>query len=188
MTRPIIIASTLLLLVAGCDEKKDAAPTADDAKAAAAADAKPAEKKADAAQPKAAAHGDMAHAKDAHTKDAHAKFTNHSPDAVEKLLADKGCVPVDANGDATREKYGTLPGAVLLTSDTKYDVSELPEDKDANLVFYCGSQACMSAPKAAEVAQAAGYKNVSVMRAGIKGWVEEGKDTDKPGAAEKKAG
>lgn len=171
MIRELIIASTCLVLATGCDDKKDPA--------AATETKTEAPKKADAEE---TAPKDQ-------KKDAHDAFTNHSPDEVEKLLADEGCTPVDANGDATRTKYGTLPGAVLLTSDTKYDLKELPEDKEAKLVFYCGSQACMSAPRAAEVAQKAGYKNVSVMRAGIKGWVKAGKKTDKKDEeSEEKAG
>jgi len=161
MIRELIIASTCLVLATGCDEKKDPAPSTE-AKTEA-----PKQVDAEATPEKD------------EKKDAHDAFANHSPDEVDKLLADEGCTPVDANGAATRNKYGTLPGAVLLTSDTKYDLKELPEDKKAKLVFYCGSQACMSAPRAAEVAKKAGYENVAVMRAGIKGWVEAGKKTQK---------
>lgn len=156
MIRELIIASTCLVLATGCDDKKD--PTKTEA-APAQAEEKVAPKKTD------------------DKKDLHTAFTDHTPDEVEKLLSDQGCTPVDANGEATRDKYGTLPGAVLLTSDTKYDLKELPEDKKAKLVFYCGGQACMSAPRAAAVAKEAGYENVAVMRAGIKGWVEAGKKT-----------
>ncbi|HYA34312.1 MAG TPA: hypothetical protein VEF03_01780 [Candidatus Binataceae bacterium] len=47
----------------------------------------------------------------------------------------------DANANATREKYGIIPGAKLLSSDDHYDVaSELPRDKNAKLVFYCANQ------------------------------------------------
>ncbi len=61
-----------------------------------------------------------------------------------------------------------------------FKTSELPENKFSKLVFYCGGQACMAAPKAAKVAQDAGYKDVNVMRAGIRGWVKAGKAVDKP--------
>jgi len=47
----------------------------------------------------------------------------------------------DANANATREKYGIIPGAKLLSSDDHYDVvSELPPEKSAKLVFYCANQ------------------------------------------------
>lgn len=112
--------------------------------------------------------------------DPHDAFTDVSVDEVDKLLATKACTPVDVNGASTREKYGTLPGALLIDSSDAYDVATLPKEKDANLVFYCGSQKCSAAPTAAVVAQKAGYTNVKVMRAGIRGWVDAGKAADKP--------
>jgi hypothetical protein len=45
----------------------------------------------------------------------------------------------DANGAGTRQKYGVIPGATLLDSDDKYDLSVLPSDKHAKLVFYCAN-------------------------------------------------
>jgi rhodanese-related sulfurtransferase len=112
-------------------------------------------------------------------KDAHDAFTDLSPDEMQKLVAAKDCVPVDANGAKTRDKYGVVPGAVLL-SGADFKTSELPEDKSSKLVFYCGGQACMAAPKAAKLAQDAGYKDVNVMRSGIRGYVDAGKTVDKP--------
>lgn len=111
--------------------------------------------------------------------DAHAAFTDLSPDEMQKLVDTKTCVPVDANGASTREKYGVVPGAVLL-SGADFKTDELPADKSSKLVFYCGGQACMAAPKAAKLAKEAGYEDVNVMRAGIRGWVEAGKTVDKP--------
>ncbi|MGH7915510.1 MAG: hypothetical protein ACREPW_12830 [Candidatus Binataceae bacterium] len=47
-------------------------------------------------------------------------------------------VILDANVEPTREKYGVIPGARLLTSYDDYDVAtELPSAKNAKLVFYC---------------------------------------------------
>jgi len=45
----------------------------------------------------------------------------------------------DANGDDFREKNGVIPGATLLTSFNKFDLSVLPKDKGAKLVFYCAN-------------------------------------------------
>jgi hypothetical protein len=45
----------------------------------------------------------------------------------------------DANVAETRAKYGVIPGAVLLDSDDHYDLSVLPPDKKAKLVFYCAN-------------------------------------------------
>jgi hypothetical protein len=49
-------------------------------------------------------------------------------------------VILDANVDATRESYGVIPGARLLSSYDNYDVAtELPPAKTATLVFYCAN-------------------------------------------------
>jgi rhodanese-related sulfurtransferase len=100
---------------------------------------------------------------------------------VTEMLED-GAVPVDANGEDTRNERGTLPGARLLTSSGRYDpAAELPSDKATQLVFYCGGEQCHASDTAAERARDAGYENVSVMRAGIAGWVEAGRPVDRPG-------
>jgi hypothetical protein len=43
----------------------------------------------------------------------------------------------DANIDATRERFGIIPGATLLASYADYPLSVLPHNKHATLVFYC---------------------------------------------------
>ena len=104
-----------------------------------------------------------------------------SIDELETMMSAETCTVVDANGVDTRKEFGVIPGAVQLTnykSDTM--VSELPSDKDAKLVFYCGSTRCMAAPKAAAKAREAGYTNVAHLKAGIRGWVGAGKKVDKP--------
>ena len=88
-----------------------------------------------------------------------------------------GAMAFDANSDRTREKYGTVPGAVMLTSSSKYELSQLPEDKSKNLIFYCSNTRCTASDNAAERASIHGYKNVRIMREGIKGWKEAGKPT-----------
>ncbi len=48
---------------------------------------------------------------------------------------------LDANDTEFREKNGVIPGAKLLSSFDKYDISkELPASKDAPLVFYCSNR------------------------------------------------
>jgi len=103
-------------------------------------------------------------------------------DALAEKLDSKAAITVcDANGEETRKEQGVIPGAILLTSHSEYDMSVLPADKGADVVFYCGSEKCSAAPKAAEKAMAAGYSNVRVLRAGIKGWVAAGKPVTKEG-------
>ena len=93
----------------------------------------------------------------------------------------RGAIPVDANTDATRRRHGILPNAVLLTSSSEFDVdAELPREKSRALIFYCGDTMCGASDSAAERAMLAGYTDVSVMRAGIRGWVAKGKATVPP--------
>ncbi len=95
------------------------------------------------------------------------------------LHGKEAAVMVDANGASTREKYGTIPGALLLTG-YEYDVAELPAEKSSSLVFYCASSMCSAAPKAARKAVEAGYTDVHVLPEGIQGWVEAGNDVERP--------
>ena len=74
----------------------------------------------------------------------------------------------------TRETFGTIPGAVLLTSYSEYKLTELPKDKKSDLVFYCANNKCGASKMAAKRALEAGYKSVSVLPAGIMGWKDAG--------------
>ncbi len=112
--------------------------------------------------------------------EAEAKYDEWDVDKVATAVEAKSAVPVDANSDDTRKEKGVVPGAVLLTSSSRYEISELPSDKSAELVFYCGSTSCTASDTAAERALENGYTNVHVMRAGIKGWKEAGKPTETP--------
>jgi hypothetical protein len=60
---------------------------------------------------------------------------------LKELMADaKNPVHIyDANVAETRERYGMIPGAELLASDDNYDLSVLPADKGAKIVFYCAN-------------------------------------------------
>lgn len=113
-----------------------------------------------------------------------AKTTDEAAEAkvitVAELAAgvEKGAItPCDSNGEDTRKEHGTLPGAVLLSSYAEYDVAELPKDKSRPLAFFCSSEKCSAAPKAAEKALAAGYTDVRWLKVGIKGWKAEGQKT-----------
>ncbi len=93
----------------------------------------------------------------------------------------KAATAVDANGQETRAKFGVIPGAVLLSSSSQYDVSkELPAKKDAQLVFYCANTKCTASDAAAKRATEAGYTDVNVLRDGIAGWKGAGQPTQVP--------
>jgi rhodanese-related sulfurtransferase len=91
----------------------------------------------------------------------------------------------DANSQKTRDKYGIIPGAILLSHYSDYDAAkELPPTKSQKLVFYCAGQLCSSAPTAARKALEVGYTDVHVLPAGIKGWVEAEKPVERPAPSE----
>jgi rhodanese-related sulfurtransferase len=97
---------------------------------------------------------------------------------VSSFIKEKSAVVVDANGTDTRKEYGIIPGAVLLSNNQSYSLTELPSDKAKKLVFYCGGTMCRASDKAAAKAASAGYKDVNVLRDGIKGWKSSGQPTD----------
>lgn len=96
-------------------------------------------------------------------------------DQLATMLANSECVPVDANGERTRQKMGVIPGAVLLTDSETFTPAELPADKAKTLVFYCANTSCGASHDAAAKALTAGYSNVKVLPDGIAGWVKAGK-------------
>jgi len=87
---------------------------------------------------------------------------------------------VDANGADTRREMGVVPGALLLSDSHDYPLSELPAAKSSKLVFYCGGELCRASDAAAARATKAGYTDVNVMRAGIRGWKSAGNPTQLP--------
>jgi rhodanese-related sulfurtransferase len=89
-----------------------------------------------------------------------------------------GAVAIDANSKSTREKMGTVPDAVILSSSSSYELTQLPSDKSKDLIFYCSNTFCTASDAAAERASEAGYEKVHVMREGIKGWKAAGKPTE----------
>ncbi len=100
-----------------------------------------------------------------------------SVEQVSTMLSDKKVHVFDANNEKTRKKYGVVPEAVLLSSSSQYETqSVLPDDKSAKLVFYCANTDCTASDTAAKRAANAGYGDVNVMRAGIAGWKEAGKE------------
>ena len=70
-----------------------------------------------------------------------------------------------------------VPGALHLGPGS-FDASALPADRETPLVFYCSNFFCRKAPAAARRATALGFRNVSVMAAGISGWLGEALPTE----------
>ena len=96
---------------------------------------------------------------------------------VQRFIQDKSATIYDANDSDTRKQYGVLPGARLLAGHKDYPLSALPSSKSEKLVFYCGGTQCRASDAAAARAASAGYSDVNVMRAGIRGWRDAGQAT-----------
>jgi rhodanese-related sulfurtransferase len=101
-------------------------------------------------------------------------ITEVSVSDVQTWISTKKAAVFDANDADTRKEYGVVPGAVLLTGHKDYPISLLPVTKTDKLVFYCGGTQCRASDAAATRAASAGYSDVSVMRAGIRGWKDAG--------------
>lgn len=81
----------------------------------------------------------------------------------------------DANSADTRERFGVIPGATLLTSYRDYvPAVELGADLARTRVFYCHSARCGAAADAARKAIASGYRDIWVLEPGITGWADAG--------------
>jgi len=69
-----------------------------------------------------------------------AKFKELGVDEVVQLQSATPVTFIDANTADFRKENGVIPGAILLDSSSKYDVSVLPKDKAGALVFYCSNK------------------------------------------------
>lgn len=100
-----------------------------------------------------------------------------SPDDLHQLMQHERVTAIDVN---SRQSFAAahVPGAVHL-DPLGYSGSDLPPDREALLIFYCSNAFCRKAPHAARRAKQMGYRNVRVMSAGIRGWLEADLPTDR---------
>ena len=103
-----------------------------------------------------------------------------------KALIDKGVAVFDVR--TTNEfAEGHIKGAKLVAYKEKsaktadfdaaqdsFDLSKLPGDKAAALVFYCNGLDCWKSYKASVTAIKAGYKKVNWLRGGFPEWKSKG--------------
>lgn len=74
-----------------------------------------------------------------------------------------------------REK--SAKAAEFDKSQDQFDLSKLPADKAAPVIFFCNSGDCWRSYKAAVVVRDAGWKNVSWFRGGMPEWTAKGLPT-----------
>ena len=106
-----------------------------------------------------------------------------------KKMQDKGVPLIDARV-ASEYAEKTVKGAISVPYNEKsakdvkfdrkldrFDLSKLPADKNAPLVFFCNAGECWKSYKASTVARDAGYKHVYWMRGGVPEWIAKGLPT-----------
>lgn len=101
---------------------------------------------------------------------AHRQFPGVSASYVKKALAKGNAVVVDAR-PPRKFKKGHIPGAINIPA-TRFEAmaDQLPGNKEAELVFYCGGYKCPLSPKAANKARSLGYANIRLFQAGYPEW------------------
>ncbi len=107
-----------------------------------------------------------------------AAFPEISRADLKKAIAAKDVVVIDVNGTDSF-KSGHIPGAIDFVAVKENLATQLPADKNALVVAYCGSPACGAYAMAAEAAKDLGYTNVKHYSDGISGWKEAGESTEK---------
>jgi rhodanese-related sulfurtransferase len=80
---------------------------------------------------------------------------------------------IDARPKRAKYDKGHIPMAVSIP-DSQFAkmTDQLPEDKNALLIFYCGGLKCKLSHKSARKAEALGYKNVKVFAKGFPAWMK----------------
>jgi len=74
-----------------------------------------------------------------------------------------------------RYHEGHIPTSVSIPFTTMHTKrSELPEDKDRLIIFYCGGNHCTLSPMASQMVEQWGYTNVKVYHDGAPGWKKGG--------------
>ena len=104
-----------------------------------------------------------------------------SPAELEERRKREPMVVFDVNSAQSWDR-AHVPGARHL-DPAEFGERELPEEKNAAIVFYCSNVLCRKAPNAARRAKSLGYTNVLVMSAGISGWESAGLPTEPGGEA-----
>ena len=99
-----------------------------------------------------------------------------SPRDLHTRMQGESIVVVDVNHES-RWLQARVPGARHLDPLT-FTADDLPAGRDAMIVFYCSGPLCRKAPNAARRAKGMGYREVSVMSAGITGWLDASLPTE----------
>jgi rhodanese-related sulfurtransferase len=106
-----------------------------------------------------------------------------------KRMLDRGVAVIDTRTAAEYEDK-TITGARSVPyrersprnvrfdrARDRFDLGQLPADKNAPVVFFCSAPECWKSYKASVLAKDAGYTQVHWMRGGLPEWTEKGLPT-----------
>jgi rhodanese-related sulfurtransferase len=97
------------------------------------------------------------------------EFADISPTDVLAAANAKSAVIIDANPSDSYQA-GHVPGALSWAAIKDNLAANLPADKGALIIAYCGNPKCGAYAAAAVAAKHLGYTNIKHMSAGIAGW------------------
>lgn len=106
------------------------------------------------------------------------EFPDISIAELKSAIAEKKVTVIDVNGSDSFAA-GHLPGAIDFQANKADLAKQLPSDKGALVVAYCGGPTCGAYAAAAKKAQTLGYTNVKHLSAGISGWKDAGAPLEK---------
>ena len=107
-----------------------------------------------------------------------AEYPDISVSDLKKAIEEKKVTVIDVNGSDSYEA-GRVPTAIDFEANADKLASQLPKDKDALVVAYCGGPSCNAYKRAAKKATELGYTNVKHLSAGISGWKKAGEKLEK---------
>ncbi len=104
------------------------------------------------------------------------EFPDISITDLKTAIEAKKVTVIDVNGSDSW-KSGHVPTAIDFDAAADKLAAQLPKDKGALVVAYCGGPSCSAYKAAAVKAKELGYTNVKHLAAGISGWKKAGEKT-----------
>lgn len=108
------------------------------------------------------------------------EYSDISISELEEAIKKGEVIVLDVNGTSTYEK-GHIPGAIDFRANKENIAALLGANKDKLVVAYCGGPTCNAYKAGAKAAEDAGFTKIKHLSAGLSGWLQAGKPTDKPG-------
>ncbi len=106
------------------------------------------------------------------------EYPDISISELEEAISKGEVILLDVNGSSSYAN-GHIPGAIDFKANKDTIASALGDDKDKLVVAYCGGPTCSAYKAGASAAEAAGFTNIKHLSAGISGWLQAGKTTEK---------